>query len=186
MVCGTPELITEINNLEYFAFSNYIIYYCLILFMFFLNIFSDKRPEKTFYEKSNNPNPVLQSNFLSKILYFWVDPLILKGYKNPLTVNDIYDLSPENSSTEIVSHFEYYNLRENKNRWVDISELILSGHFLIKIFFFRNNSIIIALFKAFGPKFYLAGLIRLFYSLMLLTSPQILRYKTTIFKIRFQ
>lgn len=116
LICGTPELITEIDNLQYLAFSNYILYYFLICFMFFLNIFADKRPEKTFYVTSNNPNPVLKSSFFSKILYFWVDPLILKGYKNPLTVDDIYDLNPENSSTEIVGLFEKYNLRASKKR----------------------------------------------------------------------
>lgn len=116
LICGTPELITEIDNLHYLAFSNYIIYYFLICLMFFLNIFADKRPEKTFYEISNNPNPVLKASFFSKILYFWVDPLILKGYRNPLTVNDIYDLNPENASTEIVALFEKYNLRSPQSR----------------------------------------------------------------------
>ncbi len=49
--------------------------------------------------------PEDSASFLSKITFWWFSEMILKGYKNPLTINDMWTLSRKNKSNIILRKF---------------------------------------------------------------------------------
>ena len=59
-------------------------------------------------QRQENPSPKITASFASKISFVWMESLIWKGYKNPLEVKDLWELSPDISLDEVLSRFEYY------------------------------------------------------------------------------
>ncbi|XP_054723461.1 ATP-binding cassette sub-family C member 4-like isoform X2 [Uloborus diversus] len=52
-----------------------------------------------FEKRAENPNPWTKANFVSRIFFWWLTPLFLKGTKGNLKLTDIYD-SPDVDSSE--------------------------------------------------------------------------------------
>lgn len=60
-----------------------------------------------FSEKSNSSkNPSSTASFLSSITFSWYDSVVLKGYKEPLTLEDVWDVAEESKTKRLVSRFE--------------------------------------------------------------------------------
>uniref|UniRef100_A0A8C9SGB7 ABC-type glutathione-S-conjugate transporter n=1 Tax=Scleropages formosus TaxID=113540 RepID=A0A8C9SGB7_SCLFO len=53
-----------------------------------------------------NPCPVQDASFLSKILFWWFSGLVVKGYRKPLQVEDLWSLREEDTSKRIISSKE--------------------------------------------------------------------------------
>ena len=43
----------------------------------------------------SNPSPELAASYPSQMVFAWFDSIIKKGWKNPITEEDLYDISPE-------------------------------------------------------------------------------------------
>ena len=56
--------------------------------------------------EGENPCPMTKSSYLSQLLYFWAEPFVWKGYKNPLTLSDLWDLDSNLTSNELVPKFD--------------------------------------------------------------------------------
>ncbi|XP_076435453.1 ATP-binding cassette sub-family C member 4-like isoform X2 [Babylonia areolata] len=48
-----------------------------------------------------NPNPTLSSNIFSKLLFSWLNPLFRKGRQAPLEVEDMFNVTPDDSSDHL-------------------------------------------------------------------------------------
>ncbi|XP_069836112.1 ATP-binding cassette sub-family C member 2-like [Dendropsophus ebraccatus] len=59
-------------------------------------------------EKNNltKKNPEYTASFLSRITFSWFDSLVIKGYKRPLVMEDLWELSKENQSKHMYDAFE--------------------------------------------------------------------------------
>uniref|UniRef100_A0A8C9VL18 ABC-type glutathione-S-conjugate transporter n=1 Tax=Scleropages formosus TaxID=113540 RepID=A0A8C9VL18_SCLFO len=57
-------------------------------------------------QPSSNPCPVQDASFLSKILFWWFSGLVVKGYRKPLQVEDLWSLREEDTSKRIISSVE--------------------------------------------------------------------------------
>uniref|UniRef100_A0A4W5KV59 ABC-type glutathione-S-conjugate transporter n=1 Tax=Hucho hucho TaxID=62062 RepID=A0A4W5KV59_9TELE len=53
-----------------------------------------------------NPCPVKDASFLSKILFWWFTGLVVKGYRTPLEAGDLWNLREEDTSDKIISDLE--------------------------------------------------------------------------------
>lgn len=51
--------------------------------------------------KTPKPNPRLNSNFLSALIFWWVNPFMGVGAKKDLDVTDLYDVMPGDNSEEL-------------------------------------------------------------------------------------
>ena len=56
--------------------------------------------------EGENPCPMRKSSYLSQLLYFWAEPFVWQGYKNPLTLSDLWDLDSNLTSNELVPKFD--------------------------------------------------------------------------------
>ncbi|XP_034128604.1 multidrug resistance-associated protein 1 isoform X16 [Drosophila guanche] len=93
-------------------FVSFTLYCCMLL----LNCFADGQPRQTKYQRGENEIPELSASFLSRITYHWFDKMALKGYRNPLEENDLWDLRPQDSCSEVMPIFAYHwnqNVRKN-------------------------------------------------------------------------
>nr|XP_003409027.1 canalicular multispecific organic anion transporter 1 [Loxodonta africana] len=110
IVCGTFQLQTLIRTLLQGDSSN-LIYSCLFFISFafqililILSAFSEKNAS------SNNPSTT--ASFLSSITFSWYDSIVLKGYKKPLTLEDVWDVDDRIKAKNLVSKFEAHSAGE--------------------------------------------------------------------------
>uniref|UniRef100_A0A8C8RVD3 ABC-type glutathione-S-conjugate transporter n=1 Tax=Pelusios castaneus TaxID=367368 RepID=A0A8C8RVD3_9SAUR len=82
------------------------IYFVLLLAEVVLFFLTDHPPLFSKAIDDSNPCPELGASFLSKITFWWFSGLVWKGYRQPLQTDDLWLLTKENSSEEIVSHLE--------------------------------------------------------------------------------
>ncbi|KAM9618308.1 ATP-binding cassette sub-family C member 2 isoform 1-T1 [Trichechus inunguis] len=104
ILCGTFQLQTLIRMLLQDNNSN-LIYSCLFfisyafqILILVLSAFSEKNAS------SNNPSTT--ASFLSSITFSWYDSVVLKGYKKPLTLEDVWDVDDRIKAKNLVSKFE--------------------------------------------------------------------------------
>ncbi|KAL6072198.1 hypothetical protein STEG23_017179, partial [Scotinomys teguina] len=57
-------------------------------------------------------NPSSTASFLSSITFSWFDSTVLKGYKHPLTVEDILDVDEGLKTKSVVSRFEVFMTKD--------------------------------------------------------------------------
>ncbi|XP_037660285.1 canalicular multispecific organic anion transporter 1 isoform X1 [Choloepus didactylus] len=106
IVCGTFQFQTLIRTLLQGNNSNlaysclFFISYAFQILILILSAFSEKNAS------SNNPSTM--ASFLSSITFSWYDSFVLKGYKKPLTLEDIWDVDEELKTKTLVSKFESY------------------------------------------------------------------------------
>ncbi|XP_073096660.1 ATP-binding cassette sub-family C member 2 [Manis javanica] len=110
ILCGTFQFQTLIRTLLKDSNSNlaysclYFICYAFQILTLILSAFSEKD------DSSNNPSST--ASFLSRITFSWFDSVVLKGYKQPLTLEDVWDVDEEIKTKTLVSKFEKCMARE--------------------------------------------------------------------------
>ncbi|KAL0491571.1 ATP-binding cassette, subfamily C [Acrasis kona] len=105
-------------------------------------------------EKHKKVIPEVTANFLSRITFWWFNPLVVQGYKKVLEMNDLYNLREEDRAKNVGKMFEHYWVEELKK---------------------KNPSLLLAIHRAFGTRCYLAGIIKVMYDVIQLVSPIFLR-----------
>ena len=75
-----------------------------------LSCFSDSLPHSYTLpgQDINNPSPEWNASFITHLTWWWVNPLILIGYRKPLQLEDMYDLSTENTASYGSERFKKY------------------------------------------------------------------------------
>ncbi|KAM5139214.1 ATP-binding cassette sub-family C member 2 [Callospermophilus lateralis] len=110
ILCGTFQFQTLIRALLQDSNSN-LAYSCLFfisygfqILILILYAFSEK--------SDSSKNPSSTASFLSSITFSWYDSLVLKGYKQPLTLEDVWDIDEGLKVKTIVSRFEIFMAKE--------------------------------------------------------------------------
>ncbi|EGW14610.1 Canalicular multispecific organic anion transporter 1 [Cricetulus griseus] len=110
ILCSTFQFQTLIRVLLQDSKSN-LAYSCLFFvsygFQIIILILS------TLSEKSDpSHNPSSTASFLSSITFSWYDSIVLKGYKHPLTLDDIWDVDEGFKTKSIASKFEEFMTKD--------------------------------------------------------------------------
>ncbi|XP_012623794.1 ATP-binding cassette sub-family C member 2 [Microcebus murinus] len=110
ILCSTFQFQTLIRTLLKGDNSN-LAYSCLFFisygFQILILIFS------AFSEKNDSSNnPLSTASFLSSITFSWYDSIVLKGYRQPLTLNDVWEVNEEIKTKSLLSKFEPHMARE--------------------------------------------------------------------------
>ncbi|KAM8911370.1 ATP-binding cassette sub-family C member 2 [Lycaon pictus] len=110
ILCGSFQFQTLIRTLLKDSNSNlaysclFFIGYALQILVLILSAFSEK-------DASSN-NPSFTASFLSSITFSWYDSIVMKGYKQPLTLEDVWDVDEQITTKTLVSKFEKYMVEE--------------------------------------------------------------------------
>lgn len=189
----------EDATVDVFRDVTFYIYSFLVLIQLVLSCFSDRSP--LFSETINDPNPCPESgaSFLSRITFWWITGLMVRGYRQPLESTDLWSLNKEDMSEQVVPvlvknwkkecaksrkqpvRIMYSSKDPSKDAAkpkggskVDVNEeaeaLIVRGPQKT-----REPSLFKVLHKTFGPYFLMSFLYKALHDLMMFIGPEILR-----------
>ncbi|CAD6208432.1 GSCOCT00003444001.2-RA-CDS [Cotesia congregata] len=183
-ICGAVQFRSIIRNYKDqpelpYSFGSYFVYYPIVLILFLLNFLVDAEPKFSRYGQVDRPCPEQSASYPSKILFGWFDSLAWKGFKKPLTTSDLWSMNPEDTASEIVPKFNKYwtrNLKKCDNsQGTKASFRKASGQ--VDFNSTRKKkvaSVIIPLYRIFGPTFFFGALLKLSQDIMTFISPQVL------------
>lgn len=80
---------------------SYVVFFLLVSIQLINHCFADKIPNQSKFKVKLIKNPEMNASFISRVIFAWFDPITWKGYKKPLTVNDLPDIDPQNVSNEL-------------------------------------------------------------------------------------
>lgn len=93
-----------------YQFISYMIYFPLLVIQLLAHCFADKEPINSKYDHipKVNPSEEKRSSFLRKVLFLWFDSMTWRGFRKPLEAEDMWDINPEDNSSEMVPIFDKY------------------------------------------------------------------------------
>ncbi|XP_060028892.1 multidrug resistance-associated protein 1 isoform X2 [Erinaceus europaeus] len=202
LVCALAILRSKImtalkegTQVDMFRDITFYIYFTLVLVQLVLSCFSDRAP--LFSETINDPNPCPEfgASFLSRITFWWITGLMIRGYRQPLENTDLWSLNKEDTSEQVVPVLVknwkkecaksrkhpvkvVYSSKEpdkpKANSKLDVNEeaeaLIVKSPQKE-----REPSLFKVLYKTFGPYFLMSFLFKALHDLMMFAGPEILR-----------
>ncbi|KAG1691087.1 Multidrug resistance-associated protein 1 [Nymphon striatum] len=82
----------------------------IIVFQFLLSCYPDHNPTVNKDKHLIKPNltPEDSSSVLSQITFWWLNPLIIRGYKQPLVEEDQWSLTPQRHSVKLYDRFQHH------------------------------------------------------------------------------
>ncbi|XP_066054315.1 multidrug resistance-associated protein 1 isoform X3 [Chamaea fasciata] len=201
LLCATVIFISKIKHAlnmgadeDAFRYSTFCIYFVLVLVELILCCFPEQPP--LFSETVNDPNPCpeFSASFLSRITFWWISGLMIRGYRSPLEAKDLWSLNKEDKSEEVVPGLARNWAKEwSKTKRQPVNMLYApkkqqkSGDsngdvteeveaLIIKPSQKSSEaSLFKVLYKTFGPYFLMSFLFKAAHDLLMFTGPEILR-----------
>ncbi|XP_028651533.1 canalicular multispecific organic anion transporter 1 [Erpetoichthys calabaricus] len=84
-------------------FCLFYISYGLQFILLILSSFADVTAEK---REASKKNPEMVASYLSRITFNWFNSMVIKGYRRPLQMDDLWDLNDYDKTQEVSSKFE--------------------------------------------------------------------------------
>ncbi|XP_013404197.1 multidrug resistance-associated protein 1 [Lingula anatina] len=153
-------------------------------------------------------SPEIRSSFLSRILYWWITKLVIKGYKQALVFADMYGLLPEDSCDVILPKFlgewrkEKVKMNNSAVRFsashdcsgtpngyqshqmgngIPSAKTTLTDTLHVETIASTQGqpSLLMALLRTFGPYYAMAALLRLLFDAVTFVNPMLLSLMIT-------
>uniref|UniRef100_A0A182M895 ABC-type glutathione-S-conjugate transporter n=1 Tax=Anopheles culicifacies TaxID=139723 RepID=A0A182M895_9DIPT len=175
-----PNAIGSGDTVDFWEYQyvSYIIQYSFICLMLVLELFPDKAPKVSHYPESKNPNPELQSSFFSKLLFLYFDAFAWKGFRKPLTMEELYDINPQDTSRELVPPFDKYwemSVASGRKKQIVADKKAGKTNVEYKPHSETNGSSLYAMVRAYGAPFWFAGMLQLAISGLQFASPYLMQ-----------
>ncbi|XP_050630018.1 multidrug resistance-associated protein 1 [Macaca thibetana thibetana] len=182
-------------QVDLFRDMTFYVYFSLVLIQLVLSCFSDRSP--LFSETIHDPNPCPESSasFLSRITFWWITGLIVRGYRQPLEGSDLWSLNKEDTSEQVVPVLvknwkkECAKTRKQPVKVVysskdpaqpkDSSKVDANEE--VEALIVKspqkewNPSLFKVLYKTFGPYFLMSFFFKAIHDLMMFSGPEILK-----------
>ncbi|XP_013781403.1 multidrug resistance-associated protein 1-like [Limulus polyphemus] len=151
-----------------------VVNFPVLLVVLFLSCFVDKRPLSSTQGKKI-VNPEENASFLSRITFWWFTSMAIKGYRKPLVMEDMWELSTENKTSGMLPEFDKHWIPVLKKA---IQRSQMDGSSKDKgtknVPVQSQVNILWPLLKTFPLELFVAGFMKLVGSLMPFVNPQIL------------
>ncbi|KAJ8253888.1 hypothetical protein COCON_G00205000 [Conger conger] len=96
------QALSQPSDVDAFRYSTFYIYFTLLLLSLLLSCLSDSPPLFSQVVRDPNPCPELGASFLSKITFWWITGLMVRGFRRPLEESDLWSLNSADQSRAIV------------------------------------------------------------------------------------
>ncbi|XP_054838696.1 ATP-binding cassette sub-family C member 2 isoform X1 [Eublepharis macularius] len=109
LLCGLFQLQTLIRQAVQGVLSDvprfclFLLSYGIQLLLMVISVVSDIAPEM---KEAAKKNPEITASFLSFITFHWYNRMLLKGYKKPLEMDDLWDLNDADKANVVFGTFE--------------------------------------------------------------------------------
>ncbi|KAG1678222.1 Multidrug resistance-associated protein 1 [Nymphon striatum] len=164
-------------------FVTFLIAYPLNVIQLLIACFADRRPVYTEYSDVPDDNicPEESASFLSEVLFWWLSSFMVRGFRNPLTQDDLWNLNCRDLSKNVAPHFDKYWSRE-KAKYIQFKNennaSFVANSDSVKFHEKKKKagspSVLFALMKAFWPRFVFGAFFKLLSDVLAFTSPQLL------------
>lgn len=114
------------------------------------------------FDEGDKPCPESNAGLLSIISFYWLNPLMVQGYKQPLVDDDLWALNADDQAPEVRDKFQYFW----RQQMTDYTSKRRSS----------RPSLFSVFSKAFGNTMYFAGIFKFCQDLLGFLQPQLLRY----------
>ncbi|PVD27452.1 hypothetical protein C0Q70_12611 [Pomacea canaliculata] len=109
-IAGIVPFYTKIHQEEYnsslFMFALYYIYFALVLTQLVLHSFADRLGRHGYQFLGQKPSPEVLASFPSRLVFWWINSLVVRAYRHGLTQDDLFDLHPRDQSARVVPEFQ--------------------------------------------------------------------------------
>ena len=187
VICGASYFQTASQS-SWLILGLYCTHFLILLIILILNCFIDLEPQIWNEKLRNleNPFPQLSASFASKLCYFWVTPLLWKGYKTPLEQSSLWSVDPSLTSKGSVPIFDKYYEKPNsksKNCYAKVSTTGEPANIEAREEETRvtddktanKSSVAGPLVKAFGAEFLFGSFLHLIHTLMTMMPSQVMK-----------
>ncbi|KAL7635871.1 UNVERIFIED_CONTAM: hypothetical protein RMT77_013688 [Armadillidium vulgare] len=180
LILGLEDGVKQENQMDFVV---YMIYYPLVLIMFFLNFFADKRPKYLYHPRGEHACPEEDSSFFSRLTFSWLDRLIWRGYRKPITQEMLWDLPYINSSQKIKKDWDKHwetTMKKSLKKGESHSRATYANDskqvYLVGTSGDKNHyvSILPTMVKTFGLQFLMGSFLKLIHDLLQFISPLII------------
>ncbi|XP_058820116.1 multidrug resistance-associated protein 1-like [Topomyia yanbarensis] len=161
-----------------YQFVSYTLQYSFICLILLMEILPDQAPRYSDYPKMKNPSPELKSSFFIKLLYLYFDSFTWRGFRKPLTDEDMYDLNPDDTSREVVPPFDKYwyeSIEKGRRKQMAADKKAGKVNPTYKPHGATNGSTLPAMVKAYGGPFWFAGMLQFAISGLQFASPYLMQ-----------
>uniref|UniRef100_A0AAG5CWC8 ABC-type glutathione-S-conjugate transporter n=1 Tax=Anopheles atroparvus TaxID=41427 RepID=A0AAG5CWC8_ANOAO len=161
-----------------FQFVSFTIQYTFTCIVLLLELFPDREPRYSEFAKLKNPNPELRTSFFSRLFYLYFDSYAWRGFRKPLTDDDMYDLNPEDTSRELVPPFDKYwfeSVEKGRQKQIKTDKKAGKAGLVYKPNAATNGSVLPAMVKAYGGPFWFAGMLQFAISGLQFASPYLMQ-----------
>uniref|UniRef100_A0A8D2LTB3 Multidrug resistance-associated protein 1 n=1 Tax=Varanus komodoensis TaxID=61221 RepID=A0A8D2LTB3_VARKO len=186
LLCATVTFRSKIMQaslagaaVDIFRYVTFSIYFTLVLIELILSCLPERPP--LFSETVHDPNPCPESSasFLSKITFWWITGLLVRGYRKPLELKDLWSLNKEDMSEEVVPGLarnwaKEYTKAKRQVRG-SLPPVFASPGLRKTRSRDKEPSLFKVLYKTFGPYFFMSFLFKAFHDLMMFAGPEILK-----------
>lgn len=171
----------EEQNWNTYRFASNMIYFPMVVLQFINHCFADQRPRWSAYDSAKEftlPHvkecPRMTASFLSRILFSWFEPMVLQGYRRPLTEDDVSELAPQETTKYLTPGFDkYWRESIEKGHQKQQRDEVKTGEKSVNSRR-TNGSVFPAMVKAFGGPFWFAGILKLVIDLLEFAPPFLL------------
>ncbi|KAJ4932488.1 hypothetical protein JOQ06_010909, partial [Pogonophryne albipinna] len=187
------QALEQLWTVSVWRYTTFYIYYFLLLVSLFLSCLTDKPPLFSEAIKDPNPCPEPGAPFLSRITFWWINRLMVTGYKRPLEEKDLWSLNLEDRSHRVVPQLvlrwntecqkvkrteqktlyspkRVTNTEVKEDRAVEESEILI-----VRPQKTKEPSLFWALCLTFGPYFLISCLYKIIQDVLMFVGPEILR-----------
>lgn len=144
----------DVHKSDISAFVLFVTSFVLSVIMFALENVPRPKSEYMLLDEDEMDCPEATANIFSRLTFSWMTPLMKLGYKQPLMMDDLWNLKPEDQAAVISERFEQnWDLEMKK----------------------KNPSLLRALWATLGGPFLFAGFFKAMQDLLQFTQPLLLR-----------
>ena len=203
LICGAPALYNHIHghSLQIDECSLFTLYYFVAIFIFLVICFADRLPQKE--KESQKECPKQSASFVSRLTFSWFTPLVILGWRQPLTLSDLWRVRNEDKSSNIYSVFDkhwksFHTKCVSKSTVIPIDAInrtdlnpkqnkyTINGFPSEKSTKSPEPGVVSTICKTFWLYFLGGCLFKLINDILTLINPQIMKYFITVFEIIFK
>ncbi|XP_072838914.2 multidrug resistance-associated protein 1 [Pogona vitticeps] len=181
-------------GVDVFRYITFYVYFSLVLTQLILACFPERPPLFSETVHDHNPCPESSASFLSRITFWWITGLMVRGYRQPLEAKDLWSLNKEDTSEEVVPGLvknwtkEYAKAKKlpepvmyspkaatqsgnSHGDGMEEAEALIIKPSRRE----REPSLFKVLYKTFGPYFFMSFLFKAFHDLLMFAGPEMLK-----------
>ncbi|XP_042871644.1 ATP-binding cassette sub-family C member 3-like [Penaeus japonicus] len=113
LICNLPQIYAffngsngRIQGVPYAVAVTFVVQFLCNVALFLVSCFKDAPAARKELDASVKPSPLLRASLSSRLFFWWATPLVWRGWRRPLTSDDLWDIEPRNSASTLAVQWD--------------------------------------------------------------------------------